>query len=87
MYIYLREILAVELGDQGGQALIISLDSDGVEDLLDVLRRGGGVTTQTEEEVSCEVLHFDGCRGELSESVENIGLKYKRSLSTGTERL
>jgi hypothetical protein len=56
---YLLEVLAVELGDQGGETLIIGFDSDRVEDLLDVLLGGRGVATDGEEEVSCEVLHFD----------------------------
>lgn len=57
---YLTDVLALELGDESVQALVVSLDTDGVEDSLDVGSRGGGVATKAEEEVSCEVLHFEG---------------------------
>lgn len=57
---YLGNVLALELRDQLGQAIGIGLDADGREDGLDVLGGGGGVATEAEEEVSCEVLHFVG---------------------------
>lgn len=59
---YLGEVLALELGDQGGETLLIGLDSNGLENLLDVLSGGSGVATGGEEEVSCEVLHLECCR-------------------------
>lgn len=57
---YLVDILTLELRDQSGEALIIGFNSNRVEDLLDVLRGGRGVTTDGKEEVGCEVLHFAG---------------------------
>jgi hypothetical protein len=60
MYIsaYLLDVLALELRDESGEALIISFDTDGFENALDVLGRGRGVTAEGEEEICCEVLHF-----------------------------
>lgn len=60
--VYLLDILALELGDQGRETLIISLDSDGLEDGFDVLLSGRGLVAEGEEEVSCEMLHFECCR-------------------------
>lgn len=57
---HLVDVLALELGDEGVQALVVSLNANGVEDLLDIVGGGGSVATEAEEEVSCEVLHFDG---------------------------
>lgn len=55
---YLVDVLALELLEKGIETLIIGLDSDRLENGLDVLGRWGGVTTEGEEKVSCEVLHF-----------------------------
>jgi hypothetical protein len=55
----LLEVLALELSDDLLEALGVSVDADGGEDLLDVGSRGGLVASKGEEEVSCEVLHFD----------------------------
>lgn len=52
------DVLALELGDQLGETLRVSLNSDGREDSGDVLLRRRGVATLDEEEVCCEVLHF-----------------------------
>lgn len=57
------DILALELGDEGRKALIISLDTDGLEDGLDVLLGRSGLATEGEEEVGCEMLHFDAAEG------------------------
>jgi len=56
---YLVDVLALELRDELVQALVIGLDTDAREDLLDVGSGGGGVAAKAEEEVSCEVLHFE----------------------------
>lgn len=69
---YLLEVLALEFTDQGGETVVISLDSDGLEDGLDILLRGGGVAAEGQEEVCCEVLHLDCCRAELSVPDANI---------------
>jgi hypothetical protein len=53
------DILALELGDESGETLIIGFDTDGLENTFDVLGRGGGVTAKGEEEICREVLHFD----------------------------
>lgn len=55
---YLVDVLALKLGDEGVQALLIGLDADGLEDVLDIGGRGGGVLGEAEEKVSREVLHF-----------------------------
>jgi hypothetical protein len=56
---YLSEVLVLELGDQSRQTFVISLDSDRLENGLDILGGRGGVTTDGEKKVSCEVLHFE----------------------------
>jgi hypothetical protein len=61
---YLVDVLARELGDELLETLILGLDADGAEDGLDVLGRGGGVAAEGEEEVGCEVLHFEGSANE-----------------------
>jgi hypothetical protein len=83
---YLLEILALELGDQGGETLIVSLDSDGLEDLLDVLLGGGGVATDGEEEVCCEVLHLECCWRGLSVPVRERRRGQDGALRTGSQR-
>jgi hypothetical protein len=57
---YLVDVLALELGEELGEALLISLNTDGAENLLDVRSGGGGVATEGEEHVCCDVLHFCG---------------------------
>ena len=57
---YLVDVLALKLRQELVQALLVGLDTDGLEDLLDVGGAGRGVAAQGEEEVSCEVLHFGG---------------------------
>jgi hypothetical protein len=63
---YLLNVLALELGDQSGETLIISFDSNGLENALDVLCRRRRVTAEGEEKICCEVLHFGCCKAELS---------------------
>lgn len=58
---YLVDVLALELRQQLAQAVRVGLNSNGVEDLLDVVGGGLLVAAEGEEEVSCEVLHFDVC--------------------------
>ena len=63
---YLVDVLALELLEEGREALLVGVDANRAEDRLDVLSRGGGVAGQAEEEVSCHVLHLDGvCRSAL----------------------
>lgn len=57
---YLVDVLALELRDELVEALVIGLDTDGVEDLLDVAGRRGGVATEPEKEIRSQVLHGDG---------------------------
>lgn len=59
MYAYLLDVLAGELRDELVEALTLSVNTDGGEDGLDVLGRGGLVAGEVEEEVSGEVLHFE----------------------------
>lgn len=56
---YLGDVLALELRDELADALLVSLDTDGVKQALDVGSRGGGVAAKAKEHVSCDVLHFD----------------------------
>jgi hypothetical protein len=56
---YLVDVLAFELADEGVETVVVSLDTDGAEDLLDVLGRGRRVAADGEEQVSCEMLHFE----------------------------
>lgn len=58
---YLRDVLALKLGDEGVQALIVSLNADGRENGLDILGGRAGVATEAEEEESGDVLHFVCC--------------------------
>ena len=60
---YLVDVLALKLGDQGLEAVLVSLNANGLKDGLDIGGRGGGVATQAEEEVRSEVLHFGGLLG------------------------
>lgn len=55
---YLLQILALKLTDQLVQAVVVGFDANGVENLLDILCGWGGVATEAEEKVSCEVLHY-----------------------------
>lgn len=55
---YLVDILALELRDELVEALLVGFNTDRFEDSLDVFGGGRGVTTESEEEVGCEVLHF-----------------------------
>lgn len=55
----LLDVLALELSNELGEALIVGVDTNGREDGLDVLSRGGGVAGKAEQEVSGEVLHFE----------------------------
>lgn len=57
----LVDVLAFELGDELLEALLIGVNTDGREDGLDIVARGGVVASKDEEEESCEVLHFEIC--------------------------
>jgi hypothetical protein len=50
--------LALELGDQGLQAVIVGLDTDNSEELLNVSGRGALVSTGLKEEVCSNVTHL-----------------------------
>jgi hypothetical protein len=52
--------LALELGDEGVQALVVGLNADSGEDLLDIGSGGVGVATDLEEEVCSDVTHLEG---------------------------
>lgn len=59
MLSYLVDVLALELGDELVEALGVSLNANGLEDLLDIGGLGGIVAAKLEQENSCEVLHFE----------------------------
>jgi len=63
---YFLEILALELRDEGVKTLIISLNADGFENALDILSGRRILSTEGEEEVCCEMLHFDSCEKVLA---------------------
>ena len=48
---YLLDVLALKLGDELVETLAIGLNSNGLEDGLDVAGGWGGVTRKVEEEV------------------------------------
>ena len=52
------DVLALELGDELLETLVISLNANSTEDLLDVGRRRGRVATNLEEEVCSEMTHL-----------------------------
>lgn len=54
----LLDVLALELSDELGEALLIGINTNGREDILDVSSGRRGVAGEAEEKVSCEVLHF-----------------------------
>lgn len=59
MVAYLVDVLAVELGDELVQTLGVGLNTNRLQNLLDIGGLGGLVAAKLEEENSCEVLHFE----------------------------
>lgn len=57
---YSRHVLAGQLCDNLLEALSISLDADGGEEVCDVLGRGRGVAAGYKQEVGSDVLHLGG---------------------------
>lgn len=55
--IYLSSGLAFHGLDQGRDTRLINLNTNGGQEGLDVLSRGGGVTTSNEKKIGCEMLH------------------------------
>lgn len=55
----LVDVLSVKLLDEGIETLLVDLNSDGLENGGDVLSGRGGLSTDGEEEVCCEILHFE----------------------------
>lgn len=58
---YFVDVLALELLEELVETFILSFNADGFEDFLDLLSGRAGVATETEQEVCCEVLHFECC--------------------------
>lgn len=56
---YLVDVLALELLEEGGEALLVGVNANGTENLLDVLSGRSGVASKLEEEEGGQVLHFD----------------------------
>ena len=56
---YLLEVLALELSNELLEALGVSVDTDGGENLLDIGSGGLGVAGKSQEKVGSEVLHFE----------------------------
>jgi len=82
---HLVDVLALELGDELLKAVAVSLNADGLEDRLDVGGRGGGVAAEGEEEVSRQVLHFDGLLHVLV-SLGGLSSNRRRSDLSGKQR-
>jgi len=59
IFAYLLNVLALELGDELLKTLGVGLNANRAQDFLDVLSGRRGVSGQAEEEVSCQMLHFD----------------------------
>ena len=55
---YLVDVLALELRDELVETLLVGLNTNRLKDSLDVVSGRGGVTTESEEEVCSQVLHF-----------------------------
>jgi len=55
---YLVDVLALELGDELVETLLVGLNTNRLKDSLDVVGGGSGVTTESEEKVCSQVLHF-----------------------------
>jgi len=55
---YLVDVLALELRDELVETLLVGLNTNRLKDSLDVVGGGSGVTTESEEEVCSQVLHF-----------------------------
>jgi hypothetical protein len=58
METYGVDVLVLELREKGGESLIVSLNSDGLEDSLDA-GSGWSGAAERDEEVCCEILHFE----------------------------
>lgn len=58
-FAHLVDVLALELGEELLETLVVRLNADRLENGLDVGSRGGGVAAEGEEEVGSEVLHLD----------------------------
>lgn len=56
----LLDVLALELADELGEAVLLGVNTDGGQDGLDVLGLRGVLAAELEEEVCCEVLHLEG---------------------------
>lgn len=59
-YAYLVDVLSLELRDELVETVAVSLDSDGLENGLDIGGGWAGVSTEAEKEVCCHVLHVCG---------------------------
>jgi len=55
---YLVDVLALELRDELVETLLVGLNTNRLKDSLDVVSGRRGVTTESEEEVCSQVLHF-----------------------------
>ena len=72
---HLLEVFALKLREQLLKTLLISINADRGQDALDVTGGRRVVAGKVEEEVSCEVLHFDerfGLSSAASVSLEII---------------
>jgi hypothetical protein len=68
-YSYLGDVLALKLLEEGVDALLIDVDTDGLDDSLDVSGGWAGVASEAEEEESSQVLHFDDSKYSVSRDV------------------
>ena len=56
---YFLDVLALELGEELLNALVVGINTDGGENIVDIAGRWRGVAGKAEEKESCEVLHFE----------------------------
>ena len=55
----LIDVLALEFFEEFGETVVISIDTDRLQNTLDIGFGGALVASKAKEEVGCEVLHFE----------------------------
>lgn len=55
---YLVDVLTLNSREKGSDAAVLSLNTNGGEESLDVVVGGGGIATGIQQKVSSEVFHF-----------------------------
>lgn len=82
----LVDVLALELLEESVETLIISLSTDGGEDILDVAGGRRGVSTKSEKKVGSKVLHCVRLENRSAESRVYHRFSGIRTVSGGAEQ-